>query len=162
MARRHGGRQDEDDTWVIGSPVEPRRSPVVNTGRLWAGGLATAVVAALIGFVGVLVVRAVLQIGPRSGAFSDSATMLLCVAAAAAALAATGLAHLLLISTPRPLSYLNWIIALVTTAAVVLPFTTGGTLTGRVCTALIHLVVGVAIASLVSGAAAGAVRRARY
>lgn len=148
-----------DDTWVDGRPVGTDRGPVVNTGRLWAGGVATAVVAALIGLVGVLIVRAVLQLNPRSGAFGDSDTVLLCVIAAAAALAATGLAHLLLVSTPRPLAYLGWIVGLVTTATVVLPFTGGGSLPIKISTAVIHLVIGVAIASLVSGAAAGAVRR---
>ncbi|MGQ0574579.1 MAG: DUF6069 family protein [Pseudonocardia sp.] len=153
------GRDDSsmDDTWVGGRPVDT--GPVVNTGRLWAGGVATAVVAALIGLVGVLVVRAVLQVSPRSGAFSDADTVLLCALAAAAALAATGLAHLLLVSTPRPLAYVGWIVGLVTAATVVLPFTGGGSLPIKIATAVIHLVIGVAIASLVTGAASGAVRR---
>lgn len=148
-----------DDTWVYDEPVQ--RGPVVNAGRLWAGGAATAVVAALIGLVGVLVVRAVLPTATRSG-FGDSDALLLCILAAAAALAATGLAHLLLASTPRPLAYLGWIIGLVTTATVVLPFTGGAPLAIKVSTAIIHLVIGVAIASLVTGAAASAVRRPRY
>jgi len=162
MARRQDRPYDDDpmdDTWVLDRPAAAGRGPTVNSGRLWAGALATAVVAALIGLVGVLIVRAVLGISPRSGAFSDSDAVLLCVLAAAAALAATGLAQLLLISTPRPLAYLGWIIGLVTTAAVVLPFTGGASLSIKVSTALIHLVIGTAIASLVSGAAAGAVRR---
>ncbi len=163
MAGRYERPYDNsmDDTWVGGRPVgaEAGPTPSVNTGRLWAGGTATAVVAALIGLVGVLIVRAVLRVSPRAGGFDDADTALLCVVAAAAALAATGLAHLLVVSTPRPLAYLNWIVGLVTAAAVVLPFLGGGAATTRIAAALIHLVIGVAIASLVSGAAASATRR---
>ena len=139
----------------------PRR---VNAARLWAAGLATAVVAALVGLVGVLVVRALLRIdlyAPRdAGAFGSSVTVVLCAAAAVAALAATGLAHLLLLSTPRPLAYLSWIIGLVTAAAVVLPFTYASGLAVALAQAVIHLVIGIAIGSLVSGAAASALRSA--
>lgn len=154
---RRGGASDE--TWVYDQGVDPRdgaSGPVVNTGRLWAGGLATAVVAALVALVGVLIARAIL---PSSRAFDNNDAVLLCLVAAAAALAATGLAHLLLVSTPRPLAYLGWIIGLVTAAAVVLPFTTGGALEVKIATAAINLVIGVSIGSLVTGAAAAAVRR---
>lgn len=150
-----------DDTWVYDRADESpgREGPIVNTGRLWAGGLATAVVAALVALVGVLIVRAIL---PSSRGFENDDAVLLCVVAAAAALAATGLAHLLLVSTPRPLAYLGWIIGLVTAAAVVLPFTGGGTAAVKIASAAIHLVIGVSIGSLVTGAAASAVRRPRY
>ena len=86
MARRQDRPYDDDpmdDTWVLDRPAAAGRGPTVNSGRLWAGALATAVVAALIGLVGVLIVRAVLGISPRSGAFSDSDAVLLCVLAAA-------------------------------------------------------------------------------
>ena len=103
----------------------PRRRLEVS--RLWAGGVATAVVAALIALVGVLIVRAVLRIAvyapADAGAFGDSSTLVLCLLCAAAALAATGLLHLLLVATPRPLTYFGWIVGLLTAAATVLPFT---------------------------------------
>ena len=139
-------------------------SPRVNATRLWSAGLATAVVAALVALVGVLVVRALLRIdlyAPHAaGAFGSSTTVVLCAGAAVAALAATGLAHLLLLSTPRPLAYLQWIIGLVTAAAVVLPFTYSPGLAIAFAQAVIHLVIGVAIGSLVTGAAASALRSA--
>lgn len=140
-------------------PGGPRRFAV---SRLWSAGLATAVVAALVALVGVLVIRALLRIdvyaSRAAGAFGDSTTVLLCVGAALAALAATGLAHLLLLSTPRPLAYLSWIIGLVTAAAVVLPFTYSSGLAVAVSQALLHLVIGAAIGSLLTGAAASALR----
>ena len=154
-----------DETVPAGGPaIPPDRSgaPRINVTRLWAGGLATAVVAALIGLVGVLVVRAVFRVAlyapSEAGAFGDGDTLLLCVTAAAAALAATGLVHLLLLGTPRPLAYFGWIVGLVTAAAVVLPFLSGGSLAIALAVSMIHLVIGLAIGSLVSGAAASATR----
>jgi hypothetical protein len=141
-------------------PAGPQR-PRVEAGRLWAGGLATAVVAALIALVGVLIVRALLRIAvyapAEAGAFGDSRTVVLCLTAAAA-LAATGLLHLLIIATPRPLTYFSWIVGLLTAAATVLPFTYASSLPVAIAQALINLVVGAAIGSLLSGAAANATR----
>ena len=140
--------------------AEEQRS--VNAIRLWSGGLAAAVVAALAGLVGVLIARVVFQVAllaPRAaGSFGDSSTVRLCVVAAAAALAATGLVHLLMLSTPRPLAYFGWIVGLVTAATVVLPFLSGGALAVMLANAVIHLVIGLAVGSLVSGAAAAATR----
>lgn len=143
----------------------PSNGPVVNAGRLWAGGVATAIVAALIGLVGLLIVRALLQIpylAPiRSGALGDSRTALLCAAAAIAALAATGLAHLLLLSTPRPMAYFGWIAGLITTVAVVLPILNDDPIAVSLATGVIHLVIGLAVISLVTGAALSSTRPGR-
>lgn len=148
------------------APVQnrgPAGGAVLNAGRLWAGGVATGIVAALIGFVGLLIVRVLLQIpylAPiRSGALGDSRTVILCLSALLAALAATGLAHLLLVSTPRPMAYFGWIAGLLTAIAVVLPLLNSDPIAVRVVTAVIHLVIGVAIISLVTGAAMSSSRR---
>ena len=110
-------------------PAGPQR-PRVEAGRLWAGGLATAVVAALIALVGVLIVRAVLRISlyapATAGAFGGEKTVVLCLVCAA--------------------------------AATVLPFTYAESLPIAFAQAIIHLVVGAAIGSLLSGAAANATR----
>ena len=58
----------------------PTTRPTVDAARLWTGGLATAVVAALIGLVGVLVVRVLEQTVPHLpavGMLSGSATTML-------------------------------------------------------------------------------------
>ncbi len=140
------------------TPAAPQRT--IDAGRLWTGGLATAVVAALIGLVGVLVVRVVVQVAPHAVApfGHGSATTVLCLSAAGAALAATGLAHLLLVSTPRPLAYLGWIVGLATAAAAVLPLTAGLPLTAAAAEGVINLVIGLAVGSLVAGAAVAATR----
>jgi hypothetical protein len=145
-------------------PRRPSNVPYINVARLWSGGVATAVVAALIGVVGVLIVRAVFQVaigGAKSaGPLGDESTVWLCLSGALAALIATGLAHLLLLGTPRPLAYLGWIVGLLTAIATVLPLL-GGISVTTVSTAVIHLIMGLVIGSLVTGAAASAGKRPR-
>ena len=136
--------------------------PVLDATRLWTGGVATAVVAALISVVGVLVLQVIATHVPHlpvaAGLGTAQATVLLATLAAIAALAATGLAHLLLVSTPRPMAYLGWIVGLATAAAVVLPLTTGAVLAAAVAEGILNLVIGLAIGSLVTGAAYAANR----
>lgn len=153
--RYDGGRFEIDN--VVREVPEARD---LDAAKLWTGGMATAVVAALIGLVGALVVRVALQVGMHipTAAFGEQATVLLCALAATAALAATGLAHLLVLSTPRPLAYLGWIVGLATAAAAVLPFLGATALPLAAATAVIHVVIGMAIGSLVGGAAASARR----
>ena len=91
-------------------------------------------------------------------AFSTANAGLLCLFAAVAALAATGIAHLLVVSTPDPLSYLGWIIGLSTAAAVVVPLIGGLPMAAAIAVAVVNLVIGLAIGSLVVGAAAAAYR----
>lgn len=144
-------------------PRRPRPArPRVDAGKLWPGGIATAVVAGLVALVGVLVCRWLFGIpllAPNSaGAYGDVHTTDLVLVAAAAALVATGLAHLLLLSTPRPLSFFGWIIGLATVLAVLVPFSTSAPLTAKIATAAVDLVLGVAIGSLIGGVAARSVR----
>jgi Family of unknown function (DUF6069) len=143
-----------------GRPQSAR--PRVDAGKLWPGGVATAVVAGLVALVGVLVCRWLFGIpllAPKSdGAYGDVHTTDLVLLAAAAALVATGLAHLLLLSTPRPLTFFGWIIGLATVLAVLVPFSTSAPLTAKAATAVVDLVLGVAIGSLISGVAARSVR----
>ncbi|SDE56849.1 DUF6069 family protein [Pseudonocardia oroxyli] len=145
-------------------PPAPQRpaGPTVDAGRLWAAGVATAIVAALVAVVGTLVVRAFLRIafnGPASsGVLGDERTILLCTLSAVAALAATGLAHLLLLSTPRPMTYLSWITGLVTVVVALLPLLGNAPLGERVANAVIHLIIGLVITSLVAGAGRAARR----
>ena len=130
-------------------PVEYRstdRRPGLDATRLWTGGLATAAVAALVGLVGTLVIRVLFEYAPvgasATHAFSTANAGLLCLFAAVAALAATGIAHLLVVSTPDPLSYLGWIIGLSTAAAVVVPLIGGLPMAAAIAIAVINLVIG--------------------
>ena len=137
----------------------------VDAGRLWSGGVATALVAALVALVGVLLCRGVLDVpvlAPTDeGTLGNASTVRLVVLAAFAALLATGLLHLLLLSTPRPLQFFGWIVGLVTVAATLTPFLTDADLSVKVATSAIYLVTGIAIGSLLSGVARSAIRTGR-
>jgi hypothetical protein len=137
----------------------------VDAARLWTGGLATALVAALVAVVGVLIVRGLFDVpvlAPAGeGALGNANTARLAMLAAVAALLATGLMHLLLLSTPRPFRFFTWIISLLTLVAVLAPFMTDAKLATKIATAAIGLVIGMAIGSLVSGAARSAIRLGR-
>jgi hypothetical protein len=146
-----------------GGGTEPTRA--VDAGRLWTGGLATAVVAALVAIIGVLIARGLFDVpvlAPTGrGAFGDATTWQLAGLAAVAALLATGLLHLLLLSTPRPMRFFGWIMTLATVAAALAPFLTDADLDEKVATAAIYLAIGVAIGSLLSGVGRSAVRLRR-
>ena len=134
----------------------------INANRLWTGGLATAVVAALVAVVGVLIARGLFDVPvlapTEDGALGNANTTRLALLAAGAALAATGLMHLLLLFIPRPWQFFTWIMSLVTLAAVLAPFSTDAEVATKVATAAIFLAIGVAIGSLLSGVASSAVR----
>jgi hypothetical protein len=131
--------------------------PRVNAGQLWAGGVATAIVAGLVALVGVLVCRWLLSVpilAPQGdGAYGDVHTTDFVLAAAGAALIATALAHLLLVSTPRPLVFFWWVASLATLIVVLYPFSTAAPLSAKVATAAVDLVIGIAIGSLITGVA---------
>ena len=139
--------------------------PTVAAGPLWAGGFATAVVAALAYAVGIMVVRVLFDIPvlapERDGALGDSTTWQLAMTAFVAALLATALMHVLLLVTPRPYSFFAWIMGLATVLVAVLPFALEAPRSSQFATAIINLVVGATITSLVRGAAARAIRPAR-
>jgi cytochrome b561 len=134
----------------------------VAAGRLWAGGVATAVVAALVAVVGILLARGVFDVpvlAPEGeGVWGDADTGKYALYAALAALVATGLLHVLLIATPRPLQFFGWIITLATVAAALAPLAINGSTSSKLATALINLVVGIAIGTLLSAAARSAMR----
>lgn len=143
------------------TPSGPGRR--MDVGQLWAGGAATAVVAALIALVGILVCRWLFTIPilapQRAGAWGDASTAGYCLSAAAIAIVATAIMHLLLIGTPRPTVFFDWILGLATVVAVVYPFSTTAPLSQKFATAVVNLVLGIAITSLISSVASRAVRR---
>jgi drug/metabolite transporter (DMT)-like permease len=152
----------------MGTPAYPvaRGEPApsqVDTRSLWTGGLATALVAALVAVVGVLVARGLLGIPvlapKRNGAFGDVTTIQLALLAAASALVATVLLHVLLLAVPRPLIFFGWIVALATAAMSLLPFAGTAALEAKLATSIIYLLIGLAIGSLLTSVASWAIRR---
>jgi hypothetical protein len=136
----------------------------LDAGRLWAGGLATAVVAALTAVVGILIARGVLGlavVAPKGdGVWGDAGTAAYALVAGAVALAATGLLQLLALTTPRYGKFFSWIMGLLTAIAAVAPLGLDLDLASRVATAAINLVIGIAIISILKGIARGAVTSA--
>jgi hypothetical protein len=154
------------DHQAAGEPTRPMsfethrsltRDVRVDPRKLWSGGGASAAVAALVALVGVLVSRwlfGVAVLAPsQDGAYGVVDTTVLVLLAAGAALAATGLVHLLMVTTPRPFLFFGWIVALVTTLVVVYPFSTTAPLGDKAATALVNLAIGAIIGVLVGGAA---------
>jgi hypothetical protein len=142
--------------------VDPARMRP-DSGQFWAGGVATAVVAALIALVGILICRWTLSIpilAPAGdGAWGDAHTGEYVLLAACVALIAAGLLYLLELGTPQPGMFFGWIMALATLAAVVYPFSMGAPTSQKVATAVVDLVLGIAITSLLTAVGARAVRR---
>ena len=134
--------------------------PVLDARRLWAGGVATAVVAALLAVVGLLIARGIFEVevlAPKGeGVWGNASTTTYAIVAAAVALLATGLMHLLSVATPAPGQFFGWIMVLVTLIAVVLPLTLTVTPSAKIATALINLVIGLVIATVVNTMAASA------
>lgn len=149
-----------DPNYPGNDSTQPRA--VLEAGRLWTGGVATAIVAALIAVLGVLLVRGVLDVPllapTEAGTLGDSSTLMLALLAALAALLATGLMHVLLLSTPRPWQFFNAIITLLTLIAAVLPFLSGAERASKVATAVIIIVIGATIGALLNGVARSAVK----
>jgi Family of unknown function (DUF6069) len=141
----------------------PSSSRQVDARPLWSGGVATAVVAALIALVGILVCRWLFNIpmlSPRrEGAWGNASTAGYVFAAAACALVATALMHLLLLTTPYPRVFFGWIIGLATLVAVVFPFSTTAPTSQKIATGFVNLVLGIAIGSLIAEVSRRATRR---
>ena len=137
----------------------------VDPAPLWAGGMASAVVAGLVALVGVLVSRWLFKVPvlapAQDGAFGDVHTVALILVSMAAALAATGLVQLLMLSTLRPRLFFGWIIGLLTAIMVIFPFGTTAAVDAKVATAVVNLAIGLAIGVLVNGVAARSVPQPR-
>ena len=146
---------------ITAEEMEPAGHVHVNAGRLWAGGVATALVAAL---AGVLITRGVLGIpvlAPKAASdFGESSTAVYAGLAAGCALLATALLHVLLLGTPRPFMFFAWITGLADVVAAAAPFTQPAPLASKIFTAIINIVVGVAVISLLSGVGRVAIRLA--
>ncbi|MFG1769697.1 DUF6069 family protein [Nocardia salmonicida] len=148
--------------YVQGQPPYPQGEPEpkVNVGKLWAGGIGTAVVAALLVVVAIMLIRGVLGIAILSpegaGAYGTVSTTSYAIAAAAAALLATALLMVLLLAMPSPLTFFTWICLLLTAVAVILPFTLAADLDAKIATAAINLVVGLCITTMLSSVGSAA------
>jgi len=126
---------------------------VLRAGPFWGGAFATALVAALVGVVGVLVLQSILDVDlvVKDPVGVENDYLAYGLAGFVAAIAAAALLHLLVVSTPRPRAFFGWILALGIVVAALLPLTWTDDTTSALCTGLVNLLIGVAIWSLLSG-----------
>jgi hypothetical protein len=138
------------------------RDVAVDAGKLWAGGAATACVAALVAVVGVLICGGVLDVRLIRPALllnlTDSFALDYALTAFALTIIATALAHGLLLTTPRPRMFFTWIIVLSTLAGAAAPFAIGSEVSSQVATACINVALGICVLSLLMSVMARAVR----
>ncbi|WP_100422476.1 DUF6069 family protein [Sediminihabitans luteus] len=135
-------------------PYDPRLT--VAPGRFLGGALATAIVAALAGLVGVIVLEDVvgLDLVPPPDAFATgSHGAAFAVAGALLAFLAAGVLVLLIVSTPRPRLFFGWLMALTTVVVTVLPFSWTDDVGAAIASAAVNLLIGSAVWSLLTGVA---------
>jgi hypothetical protein len=126
-----------------------QRGTRLNAGRLWAGGGATAVVAALAALVGILIARGLAHVAilaPKgAGTWGSASSTVYVILSAVVALIATGLLHFLLQTTPRATQFFGWIMGLLIVVAMVIPLSLVTDTDDKVATALLNLLIGLAI-----------------
>ncbi|MFC8923507.1 DUF6069 family protein [Cellulosimicrobium sp. NPDC057127] len=147
-------RGDFSQQRPVTSDSDPRLT--VEAGRFWAGAAATALVAALIGLIAVIVFERIFGVAlvPPPDIFgTGSQQAAYAIDGAILALLAAGLLHLLILSTPRPRAFFGWIMALVIVVIAVLPFAWTDDLTAAALSGLVNLLIGVAVWSLLAGVA---------
>jgi hypothetical protein len=133
-----------------------------DAGRLWAGGVVTAIVAAGVALVAVMVTHKLMHVtllnpdGSREAA--DDAMVMLPLLAAIVTLFATGLLHLLMTTTPQAPQFFAWIGALLMALVLLEVYFSADDVKGRVATGAVYLLLGVVIISSLSGVGRTAVR----
>ena len=127
--------------------------PSVDAGRYWAGVVATALVAALVGLVGVVIVDQILSLdlAVKDVFGTDSTGAAYVVGAAVFAVLAGGLLHLLVLTTPKPKAFFGWIMFLGTLTAALLPLTWTDKLESSISAGVVNALIGIAIWSLLVG-----------
>jgi len=119
---------------------------------LWAGTIATAVVAGLLAMVEDMAAHGLLKvelIAPRGGpSFANTTAYQLTLAAIVATALASVLVQVLMYVTPRPLLFFGLIGTMATGVVSLWPFTTAAMVTIQFATAAAHLTLGVVISML--------------
>ncbi len=138
-----------------GQPAPPQNQVVLNTQQFIAGVLATALVAAVAGFVLTLIIKALYtnntdsELGSIWGDAPQDVWMTAWIGGVGA-LIAGGLLWVFLTLTPSPMTFFQWIIGLFVFAAVVLPFVNSGSWQGALVTGLVNAFLGVLVISLLT------------
>ncbi len=142
-----------EQSWAPPPTAQQPSRWTVDAGRYWAGAVATALVAALVGVVGTIVTEQIIGIDlvVQDPFGTESHLWAYVVGGALAALLAAGLLHLLVVAAPRPRAFFGWILGLLTVVATLLPLTWTDDLASAIASGVVNLLVGLAIGSLLSG-----------
>lgn len=161
---RYLGHVPPDDGLDPQAPVHPDHVPAqaqtedprlgLEIGRFWSGAVATVLVAALYGLAAVFVIQDVLNLELQSppdlfGSGSDHAGW--AYACALFALLAAIVLNLLVVSTPRPRTFFGWVVALATIILATLPFAGSPEPLPAILTAIVWIILGCAVWSLLTG-----------
>ncbi|WP_402468875.1 hypothetical protein [Isoptericola aurantiacus] len=151
---------DEQPPGVVPTPepaweaagAPPSQRAQLDVGRYWAGAAATVLVCALLGFAASVIFDEVFDIGlyaPDALGTGDDVSW--AGAGALFALIAAVVLQLLVVVAPRARMFFGWLVALTTVILAVLPFTGDPDPLAGTMTALVWLVLGIAVYSMLSG-----------
>jgi hypothetical protein len=140
------------------APTMTEDGPRLDQVRYWVGASITAVIAALVSLIALIVAQGIVNVPMVLGSHSVHAGIY-AVSAAGIALLAAALYDGMLHVAPRPLTYYSWLGAIVTALAALLPFTDHAAgLHAQIALAVTNFAVGAAITLLVPVAASNARR----
>lgn len=132
----------------------PQQGPDVNIGMFTGGVFAAAVVTALAAWLCAWIIEIIATRASESGKFGvwnpmAQDTYWFAVVAFICTLLAGVLWYLLRLGTPSPELFFNWIIGILTAAAVIIPLALSSDLWVGISTGIEHLVIGLPILSMV-------------
>lgn len=140
-----------------GGYAEPK-GPGIDIGKFVGSVLATALVAAIAGWLGAWIVEAVFDRFGQPWANGGNTPTMYAIYGAVAAILAGVLWYLLLVGTANAQQFFSWVCGLLIVAAVVLPLLLTVPFLDGLAAAIVHLVIGLPILAL-TGAFSATIRR---
>ena len=154
-----GGGQGYDDAYGAGGyppdggygqAPEPQRGPAGEGGEVVGSVVATALVAAIAGWLIAWVVGAVFDRFGQTWSNGGNTPTMYAIYGAVAAILAGLLWYLLLVGTANPRQFFSWTVGLLTVAAVALPLLLTVPFLDGVAAAIVNLCIGLPILALTS------------
>ena len=154
-----GGGQGYDDDYAAGgyptegqygAAPEPKRGPAVDMGKFIGSVIATALVAAIAGWLIAWVVGAVFTRFGQTWSNGGNTPTMYAIYGAVAAILAGLLWYLLLVGTANPQQFFKWTVGLLIVAAVALPLLVTVPFLDGVAAAIVNLFIGLPILALTS------------
>lgn len=154
-----GGDQGYDDAYATGgyptdggydAAPEPKRGPTVDVGKFVGSVVATALVAAIAGWLIAWVVGAVYERFGQTWSNGGNTPTMYAIYGAVAAILAGLLWYLFLVGTANPRQFFSWTVGLLIVAAVALPLLLTVPFLDGVAAAIVNLFIGLPILALTS------------